>query len=269
MIKFNLNIEKGVFDMNCPNCGATAQNEDLFCGECGTKLQNDFTEPTNENSSKNANDEKLQNFKKSMNDYTSDTLSESERFFRNVFTGLDKDIVSKYVYSYKLLMSLVGAGLIILLLFSLFLVPGEVAYLGITKSSIIFKILIYSLIALLILFGITMGIMKILNINEDVHRILSDFIAFNTYAVIFVFLGLLFMLIKVPSFAAFLIIIGVLLFVVSPIYLMSKYSDFNKLRMPTIYGIIIYFIILAIIIRIIVEISISGSLNFIQILVGG
>lgn len=106
--------------MNCPNCGATAQNEDLFCGECGTKLQNDFTEPTNKNSSQNDNDDKIQNFKKSMNDYTSDTLSESKRFFGNVFTGLDNEIASKYVYSYKLLMSLVGGGLIILLLFSLF-----------------------------------------------------------------------------------------------------------------------------------------------------
>ncbi|MDG0825890.1 MULTISPECIES: zinc ribbon domain-containing protein [Staphylococcus] len=255
--------------MNCPNCGATAQNEDLFCGECGTKLQNDFTEPTNKNSSQNDNDDKIQNFKKSMNDYTSDTLSESKRFFGNVFTGLDNEIASKYVYSYKLLMSLVGGGLIILLLFSLFLVPGEVAYLGITKSSIIFKILIYSLIALLILFGITIGIMKILNIKEDVHKILSDFIAFNTYAVIFILLGLLFILIKVASFAAFLIVIGILLFVVSPIYLISKYSNYNKLRIPTIYGIIVYFIILAIITRIIVESSISGSLNLIQTLVGG
>lgn len=140
---------------------------------------------------------------------------------------------------------------------------------GITKSSIIFKILIYSLIALLILFGITIGIMKILNIKEDVHKILSDFIAFNTYAVIFILLGLLFILIKVASFAAFLIVIGILLFVVSPIYLISKYSNYNKLRIPTIYGIIVYFIILAIITRIIVESSISGSLNLIQTLVGG
>ena len=32
--------------MNCPKCGQNIQPEDVFCGNCGTKLQSVTTETT-------------------------------------------------------------------------------------------------------------------------------------------------------------------------------------------------------------------------------
>ena len=155
-----------------------------------------------------------------------------------------------------------------MLIFTSILIPTEISYLGISKGSIVAKIFFFVIIALVVLFAITVGINKILNIKTTIHKTLSDFIAFNTYATLLFFIGAIFLLIQVPSFAIFLIIVSLLLFIISPIYLFAKYSSSSNLRIPVVYGILIYFIIIAIIIRIIVESSISSTIDLFQSYLG-
>ncbi len=253
--------------MNCPKCGSAVTQDDRFCGECGEKLTQ--TDGNTTIAAPNNNNEKVEKLKSSLNSYKKDTLNESKGFFKNIFTRLDQEVMSQHTYSYKFIASLVGAGLLLLLIFLLILVPADLGMWEPSKSSIVFRILITSVVSLAVLFGITLGIIKILNVNLSVHKVLSDFIAFNLFSTVFFFLGMLFMAIKVPSFAAILIILSLLLFVISPIYLMTKYSNHNNMRMAVIYGILIYFVIIAIILRILVERSMSSSLEILDSLLNG
>ncbi|OOV77429.1 zinc ribbon domain-containing protein [Mammaliicoccus fleurettii] len=248
--------------MNCPKCGSPVTQDDRFCGECGEKLvQSDGSVTT---AAPNNSSEKVEKFKSSLNTYKNDTLNESKGFFKNIFTRIDEEVTSQHAYSYKFIASLVGAGVLLLLIFLLIIVPADLGIWGPSKSSIIFSILIPTVVCLAVLFGITFGIIKILNIDSSVHKVLSDFVSFNLFSTVVFFIGLLFMTIKVPTFATILIFLSILLFAISPIYLMTKYSNQNNLRMPVVYGILIYFIITAIIIRILVERSISSSLEMID-----
>ncbi|SUM31026.1 Uncharacterised protein [Staphylococcus gallinarum] len=141
-------------------------------------------------------------------------FAEGKRFFQSVFTKLDSEIESTRTFSYKFIATLLGIGLILLLIFTSILIPTEISYLGISKGSIVAKIFFFVIIALVVLFAITVGINKILNIKTTIHKTLSDFIAFNTYATLLFFIGAIFLLIQVPSFAIFLIIVSLLLFII-------------------------------------------------------
>lgn len=250
--------------MHCSNCSSLVSKNDRFCGECGNQLQ------TNSQSSESPsnNNEKVEGFKQNVTQYSSNILAEGKTFFQSIFTKLDSEIESTRTFSYKFIATLLGIGLILLLIFSSILIPTEISYLGISKGSTVAKLFFFAIIGLIVLFAITVGINKILNIKTTIHKTLSDFISFNTYATLLFFIGAIFLLIQVPSFAIFLIIVSLLLFIISPIYLFTKYSSSNNLRIPVVYGILIYFIIIAIIMRIIVESSISSTINLFQSYLG-
>ena len=250
--------------MNCSNCGSLVSKNDRFCGECGNQLQ------TNSQSSESSsnNNEKVEVFKQNVTQYSSNIFAEGKTFFQSIFTKLDSAIESTRTFSYKFIATLLGIGLILLLIFSSVLIPAEISYFGISKASIVAKLFFFAIIGLIVLFAITVGINKILNIKTTIHKTLSDFIAFNTYATLLFFIGAIFLLIQVPSFAIFLIIVSLLLFIISPIYLFTKYSSSSNLRIPVVYGILIYFIIISIIIRIIVESSISSTIDLFKSYLG-
>ncbi|WP_323703474.1 zinc ribbon domain-containing protein [Mammaliicoccus sp. Dog046] len=244
--------------MNCPKCHAPITQDDRFCGECGEKLEQ--AEHSNNTESSGSQNEKVEKFKSSLNTYKNDTLNEGQGFFKNIFTRLDQEVSSYHAYSYKFIASLVGAGLLLLLIFSLIAVPKELEFFGVSKVSVVFKIIIFTILALGILFGVTFGVIKILMQNVRVQKVLSDFVSFNLFGTLSFFVGVLFALMSVPSFAIIFIAFSLLLFVISPIYLMTKYSNQYQLRMPVIYGIIIYFVVLGIIVRILVESTFTSNL---------
>lgn len=248
--------------MNCPKCHAPITQNDRFCGECGEKLEQ--AEHRNNTESSGSQSEKVEKFKSSFNTYKKDTLNEGQGFFKNIFTRLDQEVSSHHAYSYKFIASLVGAGLLLLLIFSMISVPKEIEYFGVSKASIVFKMFIFAILALGILFGVTFGVVKILMQNIRVHKVLSDFVSFNLFSTICFFVGVLFALMNVLSFAMIFIVFSLLLFVISPIYLMVKYSNQYQLRMPVIYGIIIYFVVLVIIVRILAESTFTSLIETVE-----
>ncbi|MGW7798375.1 zinc ribbon domain-containing protein [Staphylococcus xylosus] len=250
--------------MHCSNCSSLVSKNDRFCGECGNQLQTN-SQPSESPSN---NNEKVAVFKQNVTQYSSNIFAEGKTFFQSIFTKLDSEIESTRTFSYKFIATLLGIGLILLLIFSSILIPTEISYLGISKGSTVAKLFFFAIIGLIVLFAITVGINKILNIKTTIHKTLSDFISFNTYATLLFFIGAIFLLIQVPSFAIFLIIVSLLLFIISPIYLFTKYSSSSNIRIPVVYGILIYFIIIAIIMRIIVESSISSTINLFQSYLG-
>src|SRR5699024_11970264 len=107
-------------------------------------------------------------------------------------------------------------------------------------------------------------LIKILNINSTLHKVFSDFVLVNTLSVITLLFGLLFLAIHVPSFAVFLIIIAILFTLIAPIYLIMKYSHNQLIHMTVIYSIFTYIIILGIILRIIVDSTVSITLFYLS-----
>lgn len=62
--------------MNCPKCGQNIQPEDVFCGNCGTKLQSATTETTGITSSETTNKETLDKRTKETKEHVQSTLTD-------------------------------------------------------------------------------------------------------------------------------------------------------------------------------------------------
>jgi len=261
--------------MHCPNCGSPIETSDLFCGECGTKLtqqsnntkvnstatsqqtqhhsisKQETTQPSAQSNNKN----------ETFSTHTNVILNESKNFFSTAFSHPDKELASQHYFSYKTLFSVIIAGFILSMILLAIIIPAEIAYIMSSKASVVFNITFFLIIAITVLFGITFALIKILNIKISLHKALSDFVLINTLSVVILLLGLLFSAIHVPSFAVLLIIISILFTFIAPIYLITKYSHNQSIRMPVIYSMLIYIVILGVILRILVEGTISNTLN--------
>ncbi|MDN6611778.1 MAG: zinc ribbon domain-containing protein [Staphylococcus equorum] len=264
--------------MHCPNCGESVTKKDLFCGECGTKLtlqdQSSTDNPTtNQHTSKS---DASQNHEpshtshqpkqpsqsnKNITKHSDDIFNEAKLFFSSSFSRTDEAVISKHQFTFKTLFSLIIAGFIITLILLSLVIPAEVAFFATSKANIVFNITFYILIAISIIFAITLLLIKLLNIKISVHKALSDFVLINTFSVIAFLLGLLFLAINVPSFGSMLVLISMLFTLVSPIYLTTKHSHMHQLRMPVIYAILIYILILGVLLRILIEGTVSNSLS--------
>lgn len=264
--------------MHCPNCGETVTNTDLFCGECGAKLtlqdQSSTDNPTtnqhtsqsdvsqNQESSQTSYQPKQpRQSNKNNTKHSDDIFNEAKLFFSNSFSRTDDEVISKHQFTFKTLFSLIIAGFIITLILLSLVIPAEVAFFATSKANIVFNITFYILIAISIIFGITLLLIKLLNIKISVHKALSDFVLVNTFSVIAFLSGLLFLAINVPSFGSMLVLISMLFTLVSPIYLTTKHSHKHPLRMPVVYAILIYILILGVILRIFIEGTVSNSLS--------
>ncbi|WP_341636742.1 zinc ribbon domain-containing protein [Staphylococcus casei] len=263
--------------MHCTHCGNTIELNDLFCGECGKKIeahQNIDQRPTNmsssisqttaeQSNSHHSTEQSKHTFhqKTHFSKHSTEIFSETKQFFKQAFTNPDQSLNSKHQFSFKTIFSLIIIGFIILALLLSILVPEEVALLTTSKSSVVFNISFYALIAMAVLFGTSLILFKLVNIKLSVHKVLSDFLLVNTFSSIFLMLGLLFLIIKVPSFGMMLIIISFLFSLISPIYLLTIHSHMQQLRMPIVYAILLYILILGIITRIFIEGTVSNYIS--------
>ncbi|MGX5791535.1 zinc-ribbon domain-containing protein [Staphylococcus equorum] len=264
--------------MHCPNCGEPVTKTDLFCGECGAKLtfqdQSSTDNPTtnqhtsqsdvskNQESSQTSYQPKQpRQSNKNNTKHSDDIFNEAKLFFSNSFSRIDDEVISKHQFTFKTLFSLIIAGFIVTLILLSLVIPAEVAFFATSKANIVFNITFYILIAISIIFGISLLLIKLLNIKISVHKALSDFVLVNTFSVIAFLLGLLLLAINVPSFGSMLVLISMLFTLVSPIYLTTKHSHKHQLRMPVVYAILIYILILGVILRIFIEGTVSNSLS--------
>ena len=337
--------------MKCPNCGQPVDEQDIFCGECGTKLKDPSTDksasstdkdkahtqaetsntsqehkehlvktdneqhathrydqegttsnqarsesqnhqaqdhqpqdnqqatykqrPHQNNSQQQNNSQPTQNHhantQSSQNQqpqgtdfkqHSTDILHEMKDFFRTAFTQPDQVISSTKSFSVKTLVTLLVAGFILMAIFLGIMFPTKLLQeFNVDTGQAVIKVVFYVLIGLVVLFFVTYLLLLMINVKISLAKFLSEFVLINTIPVLLFFLGCLLMCMHAFSIAITVLILSLLMLMVTPVYLLAKNSHQHQLRMPVIYAILIYFIIIALILRIVAESFITGLIG--------
>ncbi|GGB01783.1 zinc ribbon domain-containing protein [Macrococcus hajekii] len=268
--------------MICTNCGHKLGPSDLFCGECGTKVQSNettdagqvsvekqsvqgetiekqvFTTPGHEPS-------KLLVDKEQLNAQSRELVDEGKGFFRQAFKNHDTVFSGTHKFSFILSAVLILAGLILTAILLGMKIPESISYMGVTKSSVLFKLCFYLLILLAVIIGSTFLLTKFtINHALTFQKVLSDYVLVNVFSFIIFLVGILLLAIDLFNFGSGLIFLGGLLFMFSPLYMIGKYSSHTKPSMPSFYAAIIYIALICIILNVFKDsliTSLAGSFS--------
>lgn len=293
--------------MNCPKCGQNYQQEDVFCGNCGTKLPEsvaETTKTTSETANKEAQGEQSviqtqvtkeieevttnskeqafhqhQNINQSVvnqNDThehietpleqgtqsnNKDTFYEMKQFFISAFTHPDQVLKTEQAFSTKLLLILIIAGLAVVALLFSALIPDQVGFFEVSKSSIVFKFTVSLAIILAVHIGITYLVVRLTILPEvKFNKVFSDYILINTFTVALLILSAFLFALSSYKFASLIIIIMYLFLTISPAFMLAKYSSIYNTRISSLYGILILLFVLSIIILVFGQNIIEGTL---------
>ncbi|MEJ7174499.1 zinc-ribbon domain-containing protein [Staphylococcus caprae] len=293
--------------MNCPKCGQNYQQEDVFCGNCGTKLPEsvaETTKTTSETANKEAQGEQSviqtqvtkeieevttnskeqafhqhQNINQSVvnqNDThehietpleqgtqsnNKDTFYEMKQFFISAFTHPDQVLKTEQTFSTKLLLILIIAGLAVVALLFNALIPDQVGFFEVSKSSIVFKFIVSLAIILAVHIGITYLVVRLTILPEvKFNKVFSDYILINTFTVALLILSAFLFALSSYKFASLIIIIMYLFLTISPAFMLAKYSSIYNTRISSLYGILILLFVLSIIILVFGQNIIEGTL---------
>lgn len=272
--------------MNCPKCGQNIQPEDVFCGNCGTKLQSVTTETTGITSSETTNKETLDKRTKETKEHVQSTLTdvnhhqninqsvvnqndthhpvnqtfeqartnekdflnELKEFFINAFKRPDQVIKDNQTFSFRILITLIVAGLLLISLFTTMLIPSQVGLFEIQKEDILLRFVLSLAIILAIHIGITYAVVRLTVIPEiKFNKLLSDYVIINTFTVALLIFSGIILALNSYKFATLIFIVMYLFFTISPAYILGKYSSLYETRISAVYGVIILIFALAII----------------------
>lgn len=293
--------------MNCPKCGQNYQQEDVFCGNCGTKLPESVAETT-KTTSETANKEtqgeqsviqtqvtkeieevttnsKEQAFHQHQNINQSvvnqndthehietpleqgtqsnnkDTFYEMKQFFISAFTHPDQVLKTELTFSTKLLLILIIAGLAVVALLFNALIPDQIGFFEVSKSSIVFKFIVSLAIILAVHIGITYLVVRLTILPEvKFNKVFSDYVLINTFTVALLILSAFLFALSSYKFASLIIIIMYLFLTISPAFMLAKYSSIYNTRISSLYGILILLFVLSIIILVFGQNIIEGTL---------
>ncbi|MFW3527617.1 zinc ribbon domain-containing protein [Staphylococcus caprae] len=293
--------------MNCPKCGQNYQQEDVFCGNCGTKFPEsvaETTKTTSETANKEAQGEQSviqtqvtkeieevttnskeqafhqhQNINQSVvnqNDThehietpleqgtqsnNKDTFYEMKQFFISAFTHPDQVLKTEQTFSTKLLLILIIAGLAVVALLFNALIPDQIGFFEVSKSSIVFKFIVSLAIILAVHIGITYLVVRLTILPEvKFNKVFSDYVLINTFTVALLILSAFLFALSSYKFASLIIIIMYLFLTISPAFMLAKYSSIYNTRISSLYGILILLFVLSIIILVFGQNIIEGTL---------
>ncbi|MCG3401925.1 zinc ribbon domain-containing protein [Staphylococcus massiliensis] len=218
--------------MLCPSCGREVHESDSFCGECGHKLKD-----TNvSNNSNNDNNQVSHRF--------SHIVTESKSFFKQAFTSHDQTIRDAKPFSFPLLGALFGLGVIVIALLFLIMIPNEVSYFSTSKGSIVIRLILVATILLAILVGLIFGLTKLGSKHPiSFQKVLSDYMLVNTITLAIFVISVFCFILGIYSLAGFGVLLSLILFNTSAIYLITKYTSHGMTRFSSFYLIIIFIVI--------------------------
>lgn len=270
--------------MNCPKCGQTYQQEDIFCGNCGSKLNHDTAEiqsseatnketldkqiidstahPANANvqdinnhqninpSVVNQNDthqhieESFETVQKNENDI----FNELKRFFVSAFTRPEQVIKNEQIFSFKVLLILIVVGLVATGVFMITLIPDQLNVFEMSKTNIGFKLIMSLAMILVVHIGITYAVVRLTIIPEiKFNKVLSDYVLVNTFTVALLLVSIMLLTLNSFKFAALILIVMYLFLTITPAYLLSKYGTLYQARISSVYSILILIFTLSLI----------------------
>lgn len=238
--------------MLCKNCGQPLKEGDLFCGECGTKVEkesvseasdttvhtyssnNTVEQPVHQETRKNTHQTQETHSsqatssitidKEALNAQSKAVANEGKFFFRDALKSHDSVLHGNKSYSFTLNILLLLGGLILLALSLAKVIPPQVNMFT-SKSSLVFEttfgVFVYLALVICATFGLAALIIKK---APSFLKVFSDYMLINTIVFIFLVLSTVLILVNTYELAAVLIILSVVLLTYSPIYLLTKYS---------------------------------------------
>lgn len=200
----------------------------------------------------------------SMENFFKDLQIEGKKFFTHVFKSVDDIFENQVTFNYRFLLSLVCIGtllstlLIIILSSDLFLFMASSSPLKIT-----FYILMIMLGSTTLSIGVLYSVLKIsLNTKVQLHKVVSDFIVVNTFSVITLLIGLILAILGVTKLAIIILVVAcVMLYIISPSYILAKYSVMYSTKIASIYSIIIYQLVMTILVYLLGHMIIEQLIN--------
>lgn len=242
--------------MKCPNCSAEVFEEDKFCGECGQDLTK--MEPVAGKTESDVNEVKQDTYLKESekNDNYNGTASQgSEKaksyftdvlsFFREAALSPGKSIGN--TYNIQVVAGTVG---LLILISSLITFIQMRSVLG--DVAVPFSTLFEYLIAMVILFGVFFGItylLLLIVIRESKHwkNVFNDFSIPAVIVFSLFILASLLNLITLYEIGFLVSLIGFLLFITTPVYILLRYAENNNVKFDSFYALIIYYVLTAIV----------------------
>ncbi|MCI2774296.1 zinc ribbon domain-containing protein [Staphylococcus petrasii] len=175
-------------------------------------------------------------------------VNESKQFFRQAFSSHDATIKSPHAFSYTLLVSLIILGLFIVGLFVHSFIPDAIEEFGITRTSITTRIVVGVAILTGVVSIATFAVIRLTVVSAvQFKKVLSDFVLVNTLTVSILLLGLISIFLQLYKVGGLLIVLSFFVLISSGIYLISKYSAHQLLRVPSFYSSIILIIIVSLV----------------------
>lgn len=201
--------------------------------------------------------DKTASFEHKMKDLT----DESKQFFNHVFKSSDQ---SDVIYSYRLLVTLICAGLLLSTL--LIIILASDIFLLFPESSP-FKAIFYMLMIILGSLALSVTILYCivkytLTTTIEFHKVFSDYVVINTFSVLTLLIGLVLAILSIFKLALIIMLLAfVLLYIISPTYMLVKYSGIYPTKFASIYGIIIYQFVLMVIVYLLGHMIIQQLIN--------
>ncbi|WP_414047709.1 zinc ribbon domain-containing protein [Macrococcus equi] len=235
--------------MLCPNCQSPIQPNDKFCGECAHPLKpvtpqvetytakTDTTQHFNET---HPTEEKPQfDFSKS----SKEIALEGRHFFKDALKHHDEIINQPKSYSFGLLGTLFGAGLIIVFIATMLLLPNQIEYLSISQSEIAFKVTLAVLAFLVISIVLTYGIIRLI-VKEPINfqKFLSNYILLNTISIMLFAIAWILTLMDLRIVPSILTVLGLFSLLIASVYLITKAAENYSIRIGSFYGVVLYFV---------------------------
>lgn len=206
--------------MNCPNCQNPVSADDLYCGKCGRPLDG---QSNAKQTFATIQDTKI--------------VGEGRNFFKNVFVSHDKEILSDHKYSYLLSLSLIAIPLILLSIIVMFIGNDVPAF------PIIKKIFVLAFMIIGGTTGLIYGLLHLFTASKiSYQKILSDYILLNTFSIISLMLGALFFRMGAEPIGMFFMLLFFLVFLVLPLYILTKYISQQKTSIASYYLILTFIV---------------------------
>lgn len=190
-----------------------------------------------------------------------DLKDESKQFFNHVFKLSDQ---SDVIYSYRLLVTLMCAGLFLSTL--LVIILSSDIFLLFPESSP-FKAIFYMIVIILGSLALSVSILYCivkytLTTAIEFHKVFSDYIVINTFSVLALLMGLVLGILSIFKLALIIILLAfVLLYMISPTYILVKYSGVYPTKIASIYGIIIYQFVMMVMVYLLGHMIIQQIIN--------
>lgn len=323
--------------MHCPNCGNLVESNDLFCGECGHKIDrqsqtvnsakedisnatSNSTSKTTDESHSNANfatpqsssnetsskeiysrkgnlhseqDNHSPSLEKSpqhdnqqktpqvnqpgnskhqqqshtktsstyqndsqqyhqanqqqnqLSEHAKEVTEESKGFFKSAFVAPDQIIKSNHAFSFKLLLSLLVIGFLVVAILIGTIIPDEIYQLGTSKGSFVSSLVVGIILFLVVIVGATYAITRLV-VKQPIsfRKVLSDYVLINSVTVALLVVVFILFMVNSYSFGTGVFILSLFLFVISGVYMIAKYSAQYDTKFSSFYGIILFLVII-------------------------